>query len=143
VAEARGRVGDWEQMRRLYASSSFFRSTVANLEMVLAKSSLVVAHRYAGLVEDRDLARSVFAAIEAEWRAAYNAVLEITGQSTLLEANPGLQQSILRRLPYIDPMNFLQVELLRRRRAGEDNEQIRRGIHTSINGVAAGLRNSG
>jgi phosphoenolpyruvate carboxylase len=142
VAEAKGR-GGIERLRRLYGASPFFRSTVANLEMVLAKSSLAVARRYAGLVEDHDLARTVFAAIQAEWGAAYDAVLAITGQNTLLEASPALQQSIRRRLPYIDPMNFLQVELLRRRRGGEDNEDIRRGIHMSINGVAAGLRNSG
>jgi phosphoenolpyruvate carboxylase len=144
VAEAQGRqAGGIERLRRLYGSSPFFRSTVANLEMVLAKSSLAVARRYAGLVQDPDLARTVFAAIQAEWTAAYDAVLAISGQNALLEANPSLQQSISRRLPYIDPLNILQVELLRRRRGGEDNEDIRRGIHMSINGVAAGLRNSG
>jgi len=102
-----------------------------------------VARRYADLVEDRDLARAVFGAIRQEWNATHDAVLAITGQSTLLELNPALQQSIRRRLPYIDPLNFLQVELLRRRRAGEVNQDIHRGIHMSINGIAAGLRNSG
>jgi phosphoenolpyruvate carboxylase len=102
-----------------------------------------VARRYADLVEDQDLARTVFEAIRKEWNAAYDAVLAITGQSRLLENNPLLAQSIQRRLPYIDPLNFLQVELLRRRRAGEVNEDIHRGIHMSINGIAAGLRNSG
>jgi phosphoenolpyruvate carboxylase len=144
AAEVRGAGPDGiERLRRLYAASPFFRSTVANLEMVLAKSSLAVARRYADLVEDQDLAASVFGRIRAEWNAAYDAVLAITGQSTLLEANPALLQSIRRRLPYIDPLNFLQVELLRRRRAGEVNEDIHRGIHMSINGIAAGLRNSG
>jgi phosphoenolpyruvate carboxylase len=132
-----------ERMQRLHAASPFFRSTVSNLEMVLAKSSLAVARRYADLVEDQDLARTVFEAIRKEWNAAYDAVLAITGQSRLLENNPLLAQSIQRRLPYIDPLNFLQVELLRRRRAGEVNEDIHRGIHMSINGIAAGLRNSG
>jgi phosphoenolpyruvate carboxylase len=132
-----------ERLQRLHAGSPFFRSTVSNLEMVLAKSSLAVARRYADLVEDQDLARSVFGSIRAERSAAYDAVLAITGQSRLLENNPLLAQSIRRRLPYIDPLNFLQVELLRRRRAGEVNEDIHRGIHMSINGIAAGLRNSG
>ena len=144
VAEAKGRGPDgMERLRRLYASSPFFRSTVANLEMVLAKSSLAVARRYAGLVEDIDLSKSVLWHIRQEWAAAYDAVLAITGQSALLEHNPTLSQSIRRRLPYVDPMNFLQVELLRRRRAGEESEEIHRGIHMSINGIAAGLRNSG
>jgi phosphoenolpyruvate carboxylase len=132
-----------DRLRRLHETSPFFRSTIANLEMVLAKSSLAVARRYADLVEDQDLARAVFARIRTEWAATYDAVLAITGQSALLERNPALSQSISRRLPYIDPMNFLQVELLRRRRAGEDGEDIHRGIHMSINGIAAGLRNSG
>jgi phosphoenolpyruvate carboxylase len=139
VAEA----GGAERLRPLHEASPFFRSTVANLEMVLAKSSLAMARRYADLVEDKDLARRVFAAIRAEWAATHDAVLAITGQSALLEHNPALAQSIRRRLPYIDPMNVLQVELLRRRRAGEVNEDIHRGIHMSINGIAAGLRNSG
>jgi phosphoenolpyruvate carboxylase len=144
VAQARqDRADGLERLRRLHAASPFFRSTVANLEMVLAKSSLAVARRYTDLVEDRDLARAVFGAIRQEWNATYDAVLAITGQSTLLELNPALQQSIRRRLPYIDPLNFLQVELLRRRRAGEVNQDIHRGIHMSINGIAAGLRNSG
>ena len=132
-----------ERLRRLHAASPFFRSTVANLEMVLAKSSLGVARRYADLVEDQELAGAVFGRIRQEWEATYDAVLAITGQSMLLENNPALRQSIRRRLPYIDPLNFLQVELLRRRRAGEVSEDIHRGIHMSINGIAAGLRNSG
>jgi len=144
VAEARGGSPEGiERLRRLHAASPFFRSTVANLEMVLAKSSLAVARRYADLVEDQDLARAVFARIRQEWNAAYDAVLAITGQSMLLENNPMLLQSIRRRLPYIDPLNFLQVELLRRRRAGEESAEVHRGIHMSINGIAAGLRNSG
>jgi phosphoenolpyruvate carboxylase len=144
VAEAKGGGPDGiERLRRLYAASPFFRSTVANLEMVLAKSSLAVARRYAGLVEDIDLSKSVLWHIRQEWAAAYDAVLAITGQSELLQHSPALSQSIRRRLPYVDPMNFLQVELLRRRRAGEVSEEIHRGIHMSINGIAAGLRNSG
>ena len=132
-----------EALRRLHATSPFFRSLVSNLEMVLAKSSLAIAARYADLVADRNLATSIFARIEAEWRASRDAVLAITGQSALLQTNPRLAQSIQLRLPYIDPLNVLQVELLRRHRAGETEDDIRRGIHMSINGVSAGLRNSG
>jgi phosphoenolpyruvate carboxylase len=135
--------GRIEALKRLQASSPYFRSVVANLEMVLAKSSLPIAARYADLVDDKALAGAVFARIEAEWRLTRDAVLAITGQSSLLEANPRLAQSIRLRLPYVDPLNVLQVELLRRHRAGEANDDVRRGIHMSINGVAAGLRNSG
>jgi phosphoenolpyruvate carboxylase len=132
-----------ETLAELHRASPFFRSVVSNLEMVLAKSSLAIAARYAGLVEDRQMAARVFARIEAEWRAAHAAVLAITGQSRLLEANPRLDQSVRLRLPYIDPLNVLQVELLRRHRAGDADDDVRQGIHMSINGVAAGLRNSG
>lgn len=132
-----------EAMSRLHQSSPFFRSVVSNLEMVLAKSSLPIAARYADLVADKALSARVFARIEAEWRASRDAVLAITGQSALLQNNPRLALSIRLRLPYIDPLNVLQIELLRRHRAGEANDDVRRGIHMSINGVSAGLRNSG
>jgi phosphoenolpyruvate carboxylase len=130
-------------LARLHAQSPFFRSMVSNLEMVLAKSSLPIAAHYAELVSDRALAQAIFPRIEAEWRASRDAVLAITGQGELLEANPRLAASIRMRLPYVDPLNVLQVELLRRHRAGETDDDIRRGIHMSINGVSAGLRNTG
>ncbi len=132
-----------EALRPLYRISPFFRTTVSNMEMVLAKSSLAIARRYSELVEDRVLAEAVFARIEDEWHATVAAVLAITGQSELLDRSPKLQNSIRLRLPYIDALNHLQVDLLRRRRAGDDSEQTHRAIHMSINGVSAGLRNSG
>ena len=132
-----------EALARLHQTSPFFRSIVSNLEMVLAKSSLPIAARYAELVADQAMAGKVFGRIEAEWRASREAVLAITGQSALLQNNPRLAQSIRLRLPYIDPLNVLQIELLRRHRAGQADDDVRRGIHMSINGVSAGLRNSG
>ena len=138
-----GDPGRLETLKGLHAASPFFRSVVSNLEMVLAKSSLSIAARYRDLVEDRSMAAAVFARIEAEWRASHDAVIAITGQSGLLERAPRLAQSIRLRLPYIDPLNVLQVELLRRHRAGEADDDVRRGIHMSINGISAGLRNSG
>jgi phosphoenolpyruvate carboxylase len=135
--------GGLEGLERLHRTSPFFRSVVANLEMVLAKSDLLIARRYADLVQDRAMAGAVFGRLAAEWTSTRDAVLAITGQSHLLEHNPKLGQSIRLRLPYIDPLNVLQVELLRRHRAGEADDDIRRGIHMSINGVSAGLRNSG
>jgi phosphoenolpyruvate carboxylase len=135
--------GALERLRALYAASPYFRSVVANLEMVMAKSSLPIAARYSALVEDKALSASVFARISQEWRTTREAVLSLTGETELLEHNPQLAQSIRVRLPYIDPLNVLQVELLRRHRAGEVEDGLRRGIHMSINGVSAGLRNSG
>ncbi len=127
----------------LHAGSGFFRATVSNLEMVLAKSSMTIAERYAELVEDRGLAEAIFGRIRREWVDTCDAVLAITGQSALLERNPRLAESIRLRLPYIDALNQLQVDLLRRRRAGALDEAIEAGIRMSINGVSAGLRNSG
>jgi phosphoenolpyruvate carboxylase len=110
---------------------------------VLAKSSMPIARRYAELVEDRALAKTVTARIEQEWHDTVQAVLTISGQKSLLEKDPRLKASIQGRLPYVDALNYLQVDLLRRRRAGDGNAEIHRGIHMSINGVSAGLRNSG
>ena len=127
----------------LYAKSRFFRTVVSNLEMVLAKSNLEIARCYADLVADQKLANAIFERIAAEWHATEEAVLTLTGQGALLEDNPELAESIRLRLPYIDALNLLQLDLLRRRRAGKDDDETLHGIHMSINGVAAGLRNSG
>jgi len=132
-----------DKLRAIYEVSPFFRTTIANMEMVLAKSSMALAKEYAGLVEDRALADSVFGRIEAEWNATHAAVLAISGQKQVLEKNPSLAESINRRLPYVNALGHLQINLLRRRRAGDESEEIHRGIHMSINGVSAGLRNSG
>jgi phosphoenolpyruvate carboxylase len=132
-----------EALRPLYRSSPFFRTTVSNMEMVLAKSSMTIARRYSELVEDQALARAVFPRIEEEWKATVAAVLALTEQSVLLERSPKLRNSIRLRLPYIDALNHLQVDLLRRRRAGDESEGTSRAIHMSINGISAGLRNSG
>jgi phosphoenolpyruvate carboxylase len=132
-----------EKLRAIYAISPFFRTTIANMEMVLAKSSMALAKQYAGLVEDRALAEQIFTRIEEEWNHTVAAVLAISGQQTLLEKNPGLAESIHRRLPYVNALGHLQINLLRRRRAGDESEAIHQGIHMSINGVSAGLRNSG
>jgi phosphoenolpyruvate carboxylase len=131
------------QLADLHESWPFFATTLANMEMVLAKADLAIARRYAGLVEDRDLAEQVFGQIRDEWERTTEALLAITGQSALLECNPDLAAMIRSRLPYIDPLNHLQIELIRRRRAGDTHEAVREGIHLTINGVAAGLRNTG
>ena len=130
-------------LEELYANSRFFRTIISNLEMMLAKSNLDIARLYADLVADQQLANDIFGRIAHEWNATRDQVLSISGQAALLEKNPELEESIRLRLPYIDALNLLQLDLLRRRRAGKDDEETLNGIHMSINGVSAGLRNSG
>jgi phosphoenolpyruvate carboxylase len=136
-------MGRGEELSALYAQSRFFRTVVSNLEMVLAKTDLDIARHYADLVEDQNLADGIFARIEAECKATHETVLSLTGQKALLEHNPALAESIRLRLPYIDALNLLQLDLLRRRRSGKDDPETLQAIHMSINGVSAGLRNSG
>ena len=136
-------MGRGPELTALYAQSRFFRTVVSNLEMVLAKANLDIARHYADLVEDQNLANTIFARIEAEHQTTLEIVLALTGQKTLLENNPALAQSIRLRLPYIDALNLLQLDLLRRRRSGKEDAETVQAIHMSINGVSAGLRNSG
>jgi phosphoenolpyruvate carboxylase len=121
----------------------FFGTLLSNLDMVLSKTDLGIASRYADLVGDVALRDSVFARIAAEHALTIRRLLEITGQGALLEGNPTLARSLRDRLPYLDPLNHLQVELLRRFRSGKDDESTKRAIHLTINGLSAGLRNSG
>jgi phosphoenolpyruvate carboxylase len=130
-------------LRRMEREWPFFRSMLSNLDMVLAKSDLSIAARYAELVPDAALREAVFGRIHAEWEAARDGLYAITGQGAFLERNPLLARAIRQRYPYLDPLNHLQVELLRRYRAGDTEERVKRGIHLTINGLAAGLRNSG
>jgi len=122
---------------------AFFKSTLANLEMVLAKSDLGIAARYLPLVEDQKRGKAIFGQIQDGWSQTHDGLLAATGQSRLLEKTPDLDASIRLRLPYIEPLNLLQVELLKRHRSGEDDPRIREGIELSINAIATALRNSG
>jgi phosphoenolpyruvate carboxylase len=114
---------------------------------VLAKSDLRIAARYVELVDDKKLAKRIFGLLRAEWQRADDALSLITGQAERLQSNPALARSIAHRFPYLDPLNHLQVELMRRyrnRREGQEGvDRLQRGIHLSINGIAAGLRNTG
>ncbi|MEJ0036016.1 MAG: phosphoenolpyruvate carboxylase [Gammaproteobacteria bacterium] len=130
-------------LREMAATWPFFRATLDNMEMVLAKSDMAIAKRYSTLVQDRAMAETLFGRIRSAWEASHDCLLSITGQSRLLEKNPPLDASIRLRLPYIEPLNLLQVELLRRYRAGETDARVREGIQLSINAVATALRNSG
>ena len=115
----------------------------SDLDMVLSKTDLGIASRYAELVPDEALRDRIFGAIEAEWQITIEMLFKITGASHLLQGNPTLARSLTTRTPYIDPLNHLQVSLLHRHRAGDDDERVKRAIHLTINGIAAGLRNSG
>jgi phosphoenolpyruvate carboxylase len=121
----------------------FFRTLIQNMEMIMAKADMTIARRYASLVPDPSLAAGVFGALQAEWDRTQAAVLAITGQSALLGGQPELDRLIRLRMPYVEPLNHVQIELIRRRRSGDDDPRVREGILLAINGVAAGLRNSG
>jgi phosphoenolpyruvate carboxylase len=130
-------------LRAMYRDWPFFTTMLSNMDMVLAKSDIAIASRYSELVTDPGLRQAIFDRLHSEWHRSVEAVLAITEQKTLLEGNPLLARSIRNRFPYIDPLNHIQIELLRRHRAGAADSRVERGIHLTINGIAAGLRNSG
>ena len=121
----------------------FFQTLLSNMDMVLAKSDIGIASRYKELVEDAELREAIFTRVREEWERSAAALLSILGQGAPLERNPALARSIRNRFPYIDPLNHVQLELLKRYRAGDTDERVVQGIHLTINGIAAGLRNSG
>ena len=137
------RSADTGLLREMLDAWPFFRATVDNLEMVLSKSDMGIAARYATLVADRALGDALFGRIRDAWSATQESLLAITGQTRLLEKHPALEDSIRLRLPYIEPLNLLQVELIKRHRAGEHDPRVREGIQLSINAIATALRNSG
>ncbi len=130
-------------LARMYRTWPFLQALLSNMDMVLAKTDLVIAQRYARLVTDEALRERVFSEIRKEFDLTAHALREITGQNDFLQTNPTLARSIRERRPYMDPLNHLQVDLLRSFRAGEEGEAVKRAIYLTINGVAAGLRNSG
>jgi phosphoenolpyruvate carboxylase len=146
-AGAAGRDERIALLQRMHRQWPFFRTLLSNLDMVMAKSDLRIASRYVELVEDKAAAKRIFALLKAEWQRVQDALTLITGEPQRLASNAALARSIEHRFPYLDPLNHLQVELMRRyrnRKDGQDEvERLQRGIHLSINGIAAGLRNTG
>jgi len=134
---------DKSLLHDMYETLRFGRTTIANLEMVLVKTDMNIGERYSELVEDVDLRKAIFARLKDEWNRTRNWVLETTGGTNLLSGDTVLLESIRDRLPYIEPLNYLQIELIKRFRAGDTLPEVQQGIHLTINGVAAGLRNSG
>jgi phosphoenolpyruvate carboxylase len=135
--------GRLEKLRDLYQRWPFFQTVLSNMAQVLAKTDLGLAAHYAELVEDASLRRRVFDKIAAEHQRSISAHKLITGQDNLLADNPALARSVFNRFPYLEPLNHLQVELLRRYRSGDDDELVQRGILLTMNGLASALRNSG
>jgi phosphoenolpyruvate carboxylase len=132
-----------KQLQAMNQNWAFFRGLLSNMDMVLSKTDMGIASRYAELVPDEELRARIFGAIEFEWQTTVDMLFAITGATHLLEDNPTLARSLTTRTPYIDPLNHLQVALLYRHRAGDSDEKVKRAIHLTINGIAAGLRNSG
>ena len=130
-------------LQEMYRKWPFFQMLLSNMDMLLAKSDVAIASRYAELVSDTALRDRVFPRLRAEWQSTIDALLTIMSQESLLESNPLLARSIRNRFPYLDPLNHMQIELLKRYRAGDTDEDVVTGIHLTINGLAAGLRNSG
>ncbi len=132
-----------EVLHDLYRRWPFFSTVLSNMAQVLAKSDLGLAARYAELVPDESVRRRVFDMIAEEHERTIVMHKRITGQDDLLADNPALARSVFNRFPYLEPLNHLQVELLARYRAGDDDELVRRGILLTMNGLASALRNSG
>jgi len=135
-------------LQSMFEEWPVFSTLLLNMDMVLAKADMRIAERYAGLVKDEALRAAIFPRIKAEYDLTRKHLLTITGQRALLDRNPLLRRSITNRFPYLDPLNHVQVEMLRRYREPQEVQQeasdrVRRGVHISINGIAAALRNSG
>lgn len=132
-----------EELQEMYERWPFFHVMLSNVDMVLAKSDIGIARRYADLVVEPELRERIFTVIEDEWHRAIKWLLLISKQEHLLERNTSLARSLHSRSPYIDTLNHLQIELLRRYRSGNHDENLKRSILQTINGISAGLRNSG
>jgi len=130
-------------LQRMAQEWPFFANILSNIDMVLAKSDLALAQRYAELVHDGKLRKAIWSRLEHEWQQTSEALTLLTGHAERLANNPSLKRSIEHRFPYIDPLHHVQIELIRRYREGRSDERVQRGIHIAINGIAAGIRNTG
>ncbi len=142
-AKPKERATNLARLKRMYRQWPFFRTLLSNMDMALSKADLDLAALYSELVADARLRKKIFSAMCEEWDKTVDALEQITGERQRLANNPILARSIRHRFPYIDPLHHIQVELVRRYRAGQSDERVKRGIHLSINGIASGLRNTG
>jgi phosphoenolpyruvate carboxylase len=139
---ARGERGE-QTLREMVTDFPLFSDMIRNVELAMAKADFSIAHAYASLVEDAALRETVYRMLAEEFECAQRMILSITGQRELLERNPVLSRSIRLRNPYVDPMSLIQIELLRRKRAGQQSAELDYAIGTTMNGIAAGLHNTG
>ncbi len=143
----KGKEENLRLLQQMYQKWSFFRSTIDNLQMALAKADLLIAKEYARLIKDETIEKRIFEQIEQEYKLTSDLILEITGQNEILDNVPVIQESIRLRNPYVDPLSYMQVRLLSELRAlrekGEDDPLLLREVLLTINGIAAGLRNTG
>jgi phosphoenolpyruvate carboxylase len=130
-------------LREMHQRWPFFATLLGNAELALAKADLGIAERYVALVDDGVVRDRSWPRIRAEMELTTAQVLDVTGQASLLERDPVLQRSVLRRNPYVDPLSFIQVDLLRRLRADPENGEVLRAVLLTINGIAGGLKNTG
>ena len=130
-------------LQKMYKEWPFFKSLISNVDMILSKTDLGIAAEYVKLAQDQKVAQKIFNEIITEWKLTLGILQKITGNDILLADNPELASSLRNRLAYFDSMNYLQIELLKRQRNGNDSENLQKAIHISINGLATGLRNSG
>ena len=135
--------GNLPILQHMMREFPMFIDLIRNVELSLAKADFHIAQQYSLLTQDRAMGDRVFARLQAEYESTCRAVLAVTGQKALLQTNPVLSRSIRVRNPYVDPMSLIQVELLRRKRAGDTSDSLQRAIAATINGIAAGLRNTG
>jgi phosphoenolpyruvate carboxylase len=139
---------DQALLREMYAAWPFFKTMLDNTEASLLKADMEIAALYVDLVTDRGLANSIFTTIREEYERTRQAVLSISGHQSLMELEPVTQNAVQLRNPYIDPLNYIQIEMLRRLRAlpdpqGPEAQSLREVIILTINGIAAGLKNTG
>ena len=132
-----------ELLQTMAKEFPLFIDLLRNVEMALGKADLGTARLYSTLVKDAKLRERIYDMFEAEFHRTVRAVLAITRQKELLETNQVLAHSIKLRNPYVDPMHLIQVDMLRRKRAGEDTPEVNRAIAATISGISAGLRNTG
>ncbi len=130
-------------LQEMMLGSPLFVDIIKNVEIAMAKADFGIAKQYSMLVKDEGLRERVFTTLETEFNRTRRMVLAVAQQKVLLESNQVLARSIRLRNPYVDPMSLLQLELLRRKRAGEQGEELDRAITATINGISAGLRNTG
>lgn len=137
----------WKELKNMYNNWEFFKGLVQNIEMALLKTDMIIGREYVNLCSNKKAALNIFSTIYDEYNSSYKSVLKITGEKMLLDSNPSLQQSIILRNPYIDPISFIQVEFIKRFRGKRISKskkaELLSLLRSTVNGISAGIRNTG